>query len=200
MYWPYDPAHPVTKVCTHCGIEKHLMEFHLRYDKGKRRAQCKECRRAQHRRYYRANADKRCAASKRYREENREQCRAYQQRYYAEHRDELLAVARQWHAENRERAQGNQKRWAQRNREKTRAAQRRYRKRNPKKTAIRLATQLLRRAGVLKLDPHCTHCGGSPTEHHHLNYENPYAVVSLCRACHMALHRDQRREEREEGV
>ena len=38
MYWIPDPEHPVTKVCSRCGEEKHLMEFYLNYQEGRRRA------------------------------------------------------------------------------------------------------------------------------------------------------------------
>ena len=43
MYWIPDPEHPVTKVCSKCGEEKHLMEFCLRYKTGRRVAACNAC-------------------------------------------------------------------------------------------------------------------------------------------------------------
>ena len=55
MHWPYDPEHPVTKVCAKCSEEKHLMEFYLDYGKGRRLCQCKECMRAYQRAYYASN-------------------------------------------------------------------------------------------------------------------------------------------------
>ena len=61
MHWPYDPEHPVTKVCSKCSEEKHLMEFYLDYRKGRRLAQCKACVCAYQRAYYAANRT-RCRA------------------------------------------------------------------------------------------------------------------------------------------
>jgi len=197
MYWTPDPLHPVDKVCSRCGIEKHLMDFHLRYETGKRRAMCKECRRAQSRRYYRDHAAQRCADSARYQREHPDARRAWVRRRYQKHRDEMLEATHRWYAKNREQAKETKRRWAQANPEKMRAARRRCRKRYPKRAAIRQATKLLRKAGVLAIDPACAHCGGPATEHHHLHYRNPYAVISLCRRCHMTLHHDRWRKERQ---
>ncbi len=51
-------GHALTKVCTKCGEEKHLMEFYLDYRKGRRLAQCKECMRAYQRAYYAASRER----------------------------------------------------------------------------------------------------------------------------------------------
>ena len=72
VYWTPDPEHPLTKVCTKCGTEKHLMEFYLDYQQGRRRPDCKACLRAQHRRYYQANAVRLRARSRQYAAANRE--------------------------------------------------------------------------------------------------------------------------------
>jgi len=42
-------GHRLTKVCTKCGREKHWMEFHLDYRRGRRYATCKACKRARQR-------------------------------------------------------------------------------------------------------------------------------------------------------
>ena len=57
-YWPADPEHPTTRVCTKCGAEKHKMEFYLIYKTGRRTGDCRVCRRAQMRRRYRQNPEK----------------------------------------------------------------------------------------------------------------------------------------------
>lgn len=34
----------------------------------------------------------------------------------------------------------------------------------------------------------CKDCGNQAQEHHHLDYENPYNVVPLCKKCHRKRH------------
>ena len=46
-----------TKVCTTCGIEKHLPEFYLRRTSGRRRHECRACHRARVRRHYAQHRD-----------------------------------------------------------------------------------------------------------------------------------------------
>lgn len=56
---------------------------------------------------------------------------------------------------------------------------------------IALASGL--RRGLLERQP-CEHCGAEPADGHHPDYDRPLAVVWLCRRCHLAVHRQQRRE------
>lgn len=56
-----------TRVCTKCGIEKPLSEFHRdAYKRGGRRSQCKECRRELVRQFYRRNKDHLCEGKRQY--------------------------------------------------------------------------------------------------------------------------------------
>ena len=188
MHWIPDPDHPVTKVCVKCGVEKHLMEFHLRRDTGRRRNDCKACRNAASRRYAAEHADE-------LREKNR--------RYHAEHREEIRAVNRRWREANAEKLrakhradyaadpQGHYKRvreWVKNNRAWERARQRLYYHNNKHKAKVRHATRLLREIGALSRADHCADCAGKATEHHHVDYDSPFEVISLWRKCHMSRH------------
>jgi len=53
-----------TQVCTKCGLEKPLSEYHFRPDQQKHRRDCKDCVRSRSKRYYRANSEKVNAISK----------------------------------------------------------------------------------------------------------------------------------------
>jgi hypothetical protein len=178
---PADPAHPLVKPCSTCGVEKHTMEFYLDRRDGRRVGQCKTCRRAVMRRYQRAN---------------RERISQRNHRHYAAHRDEMRDRQRANRAARREEANATQRAWRRRNPEKERAAQRRYRARHPRKAAVRQATYLMRRLGIIPSLHRCEDCGGAAVEHHHLHYhrpDSPFAVVALCRPCHVARHHGRRR-------
>ena len=173
MQWPHDPNHPVTKVCRKCGVEKPFPEFYLCFRRGKRRASCKECDRARMRRYVRANRGK---------------VRAAKRRAYAEHVEERRAAHRRRDARDRERVLASKRRWRRRNPERVKELQRRYREENPRKVLVRAVTRGLRILGLVELAEHCVDCGATGTEHHHLSYDDPFAVVSLCHRCHMRRH------------
>ncbi|MFC1806475.1 glycoside hydrolase family 2 protein, partial [Planctomycetota bacterium] len=147
MEWTPDPNHPLTRVCTKCGEEKHLMEFYLDYRTGRRIAQCKDCRRAYSRRYHAANAAR---------------CRAQN---------------RAWKAANRERHRESARRW-----------RRRHRERYPRRKAVRGASYGLWKLGLLDVGDRCEDCGSREIELHHPDYADPFRVVPLCHACHMARH------------
>jgi hypothetical protein len=68
--WPkHDPAGPrFTRVCRKCGREKPSPEFYLYHTSGRRHSTCRACERAQGRRYYAVDRDRRRAAQRRYAE------------------------------------------------------------------------------------------------------------------------------------
>ena len=173
MFWPHDPNQPVTRTCSKCGEEKAFAEFYLCYRRGRRRAWCRACDRARMRRYIRAN---------------REKVRAAKRRAYAEHAPERRAARRRREARDPERVCAARRLWRRRNPERVRAWQRRYRARNPRKVLVRAVTWGLRALGLLELAEQCADCGRTGTEHHHLSYDDPFAVVSLCHRCHMRRH------------
>ena len=173
MYWPHDPNHPVSKVCSRCGVEKPFAEFYLCFRRGRRRASCRECDRARMRRHIGAN---------------REQVRAGKRRAYAERVDHYRATRRRRDARNREQVCAARRRWRREHPERVRELQRRYRRENPRKVLVRRVTRGLRLLGLIELADRCADCGGRATEHHHLSYDDPFAVVSLCHGCHMRRH------------
>lgn len=92
------------KVCTKCGEEKPLEEFHVdRRGKDGRQAQCKPCKLAAGRTSYR------------------------------KHREKKLAYQRQYRAENPEKRAATLGDWERRNPENYKERKRRYRKRHPEK-------------------------------------------------------------------
>ena len=88
VYWTPDPEHPVTKVCSKCGREKHLMEFYLDYQRGRRRPDCKACVRGRRRRHYQANGPR---------------CREQSRQYKAAHSDRTREAQRAWRRRHPER-------------------------------------------------------------------------------------------------
>ena len=158
MYWIPDPEHPLTKVCSKCREEKHLMEFHVRYSSGRRRADCKAC------------------------------CRAAMRRYYATHGPQCRARMRRRRAADpvgrRERVKASRHLY----RERKRRHDRLYRRRYPERTLVRWTSWSLRKLGLLAVADCCTDCGGGPVELHHPDYGDPFTVVPLCRPCHWRRH------------
>jgi hypothetical protein len=158
MEWAHDPDHPLTRVCTKCGEEKHLMEFHLRYETGRRRSQCKACR---------------CA---------------YSRQHYAEHAERCRAKNRARYAASRERRRKRAETPTPQSRARSREAQRRYRRRHPDRAIVRQVSRGLVKLGLIEIEERCAVCGSSEYELHHPDYSDPFRVVPLCRQCHMALH------------
>ena len=158
MHWTPDPDHPLTKVCSKCGREKHLMEFHLNYQTGRRRPDCKACRRAQCRRYYAENAPA---------------CRERARRYRAAHPERAREAVRDW---------------LRRHPERVRDYVQRQRRRYPKRDAVRRASRALRDMGLLEVGDRCEACGGEAEVMHHPDYRDPLRVVPLCVSCHMRRH------------
>jgi len=158
MYWTPDPDHPVTKACTKCGQEKHLMEFYLKYSEGRRRPDCKACVSESGKRYYAANGPR---------------CRAQMRRY---------------NEKNRERVREQTRAWKRRNRERVREYSRQYRRRHRRREAVRRASHALVELGLLKVADRCEDCGGGPIQLHHPDYSDPWNVIPLCRSCHMSRH------------
>jgi hypothetical protein len=154
------PAAPLphTKVCTKCGETKYAPEFYLDRKTGRRRPDCKECRRAQCRRYY---------------AENGPACRERARRYRARHPERAKAMVRDWKRRHPERV----REYWQRN-------ERRY----PKRNACRRVSRGLREMGLLDVGDACEDCGGPADLMHHPDYTNPWRVVPLCTPCHMRRH------------
>jgi len=151
-------GHRLTKVCSKCGEEKHLMEFYLDFATGKRRPDCKACKRTHSRRYRAANGP------------------------------QVRARARERYAANPGRHREQARRWRQRHPEKASECLRRYRLRHPQREVVRQATKALHKLGFIEVEDRCADCGGGPVELHHPDYEKPFDVVPLCHRCHMRRH------------
>ncbi|MFC1806484.1 hypothetical protein ACFL09_05840 [Planctomycetota bacterium] len=173
MEWTPDPDHPLTKVCTKCGEEKHLMEFYLRYDTGRRRRDCKACCRARGRRYSAAHAERYRARARAWYAANGERCRARDRERYAANR-----------ARQRERA----REWARHNAPRVREIRRRSEQRDPRRLLVRQVSRGLVKLGMLDVADRCADCGGGPIELHHPDYGDPFHVVPLCKPCHSRRH------------
>lgn len=77
---------------------------------------------------------------------------------------------------------------------------RRYNELSPtakKKSIARSYAKVYRKKGVLKRLP-CFQCGQEITQFHHADYDMPLNVISLCRPCHLELHRNIDSQIREE--
>ena len=158
MHWTPDPEHPLTKVCSKCGQEKHLMEFYLDYETGRRRPDCKACKRAHQRRYLAANGPR---------------CRARARERYAARPEVHLAQSR---------------RWRERHPEQACERVRRYQRGHRRRQIVRRASGALRQLGLLDVGDRCADCGGGQIEMHHPGYRDPFRVVALCHRCHMRRH------------
>ncbi len=179
---------PLTKVCSKCGQEKHLMEFYLDYGRGRRQAQCKACARAYSRRYHRANAARRRARHRHWYAANAERCREQHRQWYAANAERCRRRSRQRYAAHRERELASRREWARWHRERVREQQRRYRRRYPRRLVVRQVSRGLWKLGLLDVGERCEDCGSREIELHHPDYADPFRVVALCHACHMARH------------
>lgn len=126
------------KVCTCCGVEKPLEEFHRkRSGSDERRARCKACHAERMKRYnavnserdkpkalarYYGNREKRLEGCRQYYEANRDRKLEYfrgrreqepevNARYYASNRDRLNERSRAYHAENKENIRAQQRQY-----------------------------------------------------------------------------------------
>lgn len=91
-------------VCSKCGIEKPLTEFHKRNTAGAKghRSDCKECVGAAGRERYQRNRDKYIAKSIKWQEDNPDLLRAKNVREYWRNRERNIARRKLWGIENPE--------------------------------------------------------------------------------------------------
>ena len=124
------------KACSKCGEVKPLEEFFVESKvKSGRGASCKECRKAQ---------------IKKYRVENRDEIAVYRKKYYEENRDEVLARNRKHYEENRDKELARGKKYYKENRDKELARNKKYSAENLQKKA---AITAKRRAALLERIP-----------------------------------------------
>lgn len=148
----------------------------------------REKRNEYNRTWYARNREKACALSRKWKSEHperhcelnkkwanlhKEQVSVMHKRYYDEHKEEILERVKIYHNEHPE---------------VSREAIKRYQKRYPEKFA---AQQIAMKE--IPLSSICERCGSTAEHRHHPDYGHPLEVVFLCRKCHNAIHREQRR-------
>lgn len=130
------------KVCSCCGVDKPLDEFHRkRSGSDERRAKCKACHSAKMKQYNAEHSDRdKPKALARYynnRERRLDGCRAYYQsnrdrklEYFRERREQDPGINARYYATNGVRVREQNRRYRDQNREKLRLQQRGYRQKN----------------------------------------------------------------------
>lgn len=100
------------KVCTKCGLEKPLTEFHKqRLGRSGKFARCKACRRAERMELYAANPEPIKAASRQWRAANLEKARVRDRRLYAANPERHRAKAKAQYAADPEKSKAANKKW-----------------------------------------------------------------------------------------
>lgn len=69
--------------------------------------------------------------------------------------------------------------------------QQKWQKANPKARWAHNALRSALKIGLIERQP-CQECGKLETDAHHPDYDQPIAVVWLCRRHHVAVHRKER--------
>lgn len=162
-----------TRICTVCKIEKEYIYF-SKSKKGKNgySAQCKVCRLASNREYYKKNPEKCLAKHERWANRNPDKILKNQRAYYHRNKEKILDKIRESRKEN---GYKNTKAYRKRNREKIECH-----------NFVRLAVKF----GILNKPNYCEKCKSEsiPQAHHH-DYAKPLDVIWLCRKCHGEEHR-----------
>lgn len=184
------------KICSKCGVEKHLSEFGTRKNRHGNMytyAQCIQCQTEYKREHRARNINAYKNREKAYAEENKEHIRIYKHL---------------WGQENKERRAETNKRRYNAKREYILAKNKEYVSTIPgikarKQSALNYYTnvankikisardKLLRaiKNGIVYRPGECSACGLECTpEGHHIDYEKPLDVVWLCKKCHTDTH------------
>ena len=99
------------------------------------------------------------------------------------------AAAAFWKITHPDRHADNNRRWNAAHLKQRAVSLKRWRAANPKANKCGHAVDYAKRIGRLVYADSCDLCGRScKPELHHPNYNYPLEAVSLCRACHVALH------------
>ncbi len=152
------------RVCTKCGAEKPIEEFH-RHNRGPsgRRSQCKACRKVDGQQYYienrpkilvktagwaAANSTRRNAAQRARREKNPAVFDERSARYRKAHLDKYRQFAKDDYWRHRDKRLAAAKEWRKRNRVAVAAQKREYREANPERLAALNRNYKARRRGA----------------------------------------------------
>jgi len=162
-----------TRICTVCRVEKTYNCFY-KSKKGKNGygEQCKVCRLAKGREYYKNNPAICLAKHERWAKRNPKNILENQRAYYHRNKERILDKIR----ESRK-ANGY-------------ASTKAYRKRNRQKIECHNFVRLALRFGQLIQLDHCQRCKNKCVpQAHHQDYTKPLEVLWLCRKCHGEEHR-----------
>lgn len=162
-----------TRICTVCKVEK-LYSCFYKSKKGKNGygEQCKVCRLAKGREYYKQRPDICLAKHERWAKRNPDKILKNQRAYYHRNKEKILEKLKESRKKN---GYANTKAYRQRNREKIECH-----------NYVALAVKF----GHLFKPDHCEKCKNKCMPHgHHHDYTKPLEVVWLCRACHGEEHR-----------
>lgn len=151
------------KKCRKCDDTKPLDDFHKspHYKDGKR-PYCKECIRAENRKWKANNPERN-----------------------AQHR-------RKWYEANKEKAKADFDRWRRENPERFAEKLKRSQEKHPDRVKARKALNNAVRDGKIEKPDRCAECGGLTQSRrlhgHHHNYGKPLEVEWICSDCHGARH------------
>lgn len=107
---------PKSRVCTKCGDEKLLGEFHKnKMGKYGRTSHCKLCNIKKEKQYRKANKEKISEREKKYREANKERIAEYQKQYHKENKERY----KQYYQENKQKTAERRKQYYEANKERT---------------------------------------------------------------------------------
>lgn len=122
---------PQSKICTKCGIDRPLSEYH-KHKRGRYGLQprCKTCLLEENSAYKAAHREEGRAYNKGYYEQNREKVLAYTSQWAKDNKDKVNENAKRWREKNPERAKEVRATYNEANKEKVNARSRRYREAN----------------------------------------------------------------------
>jgi 5-methylcytosine-specific restriction endonuclease McrA len=121
-----------SKVCTKCGVNKPLSEFHKKKStKDGLQCACKVCILAENAAYKNAHREESSAYNKAYYAQNREKVLAYGSQWAKDNKEKVNARAKRYRDRNPERAKESRAKYDAANRDKNLARCKRYRESNP---------------------------------------------------------------------
>ena len=162
-----------SRICTVCKVEKPYEKF-SRSKKGKNgyAEQCKVCRLAKGREYYKNNPQICLAKHERWAKRNPQKILVNQRAYYHRNKEKILAKLKETRKKNGY------------------STTKDYRRRNREKVDCHNYVAMAIKFGHLVRPEVCDRCkiNCKPHAHHH-DYKKPLEVAWLCRACHGLEHR-----------
>lgn len=124
----------VTKICTKCGENKQLDQFHIKKSgKNGRAAECKACFLIRARKWRLDHPEQSKGFSRKWKANNHEQVLESSRKYSKEHKEQKNATSIRWRIANIDKALETGKRWYKNHQEQARKKVQDYRAKNPQK-------------------------------------------------------------------